>query len=134
MIGHERFAPTNSWAALSSGFGPDANYLETLLKGPPEEMNWYDRARRLSSSRAYSISDLAIRRTLEAQTLQRLAMTAIAIERFCKASGSLPKNLEELVSRYLSKRPVESLGGKAHRCPPIHVACLFSNEVDALVD
>jgi hypothetical protein len=87
MIERERFARSNSWAALSSDIGPGNEMFPAMLltKDPPE-MGWYDRSRYLFSNDSFSITDLVIRKTLAAQTMQQLAVTAIAIERYRQES------------------------------------------------
>ncbi|HEY9510593.1 MAG TPA: hypothetical protein VIV82_12105 [Verrucomicrobiae bacterium] len=116
IIDRARFARSHSWAALSSKVDPsDEIYTALFLPEEPEKMNAYDRARYLFSNETFSISDLMIRKALQVQTLQRLAVTAIAIQRSQRASGKLPKNLNELLPQFLSEVPIDSMDGKPIR-------------------
>lgn len=116
MIERERFARSNSWSSLSAGDGPsDDEYFATLLVGNSPDLNWYDQARYLFSSDAFSINDVLIRKSLSAQTMQQLVVSALAVERFRKASGTLPNDLSVLVPTYISEPPKDWMDGKALR-------------------
>ena len=58
---------------------------------------------------------MIIRKELEAQTLQRLAVTAVAIQRFRKAEAKLPSDLNALVPGYLSAVSMDPMDGKPLR-------------------
>jgi len=49
------------------------------------------------------------------QTHTRLATTALAVERFRQKQGQLPKNLKELVPRFLHEIPTDPFDGKPIR-------------------
>ena len=116
IVDRIRFARSNSWSALSSKVNPNDEIYEALFNpDEPRKMNVYDRARYLFSNAAFSINDLTIRRALQVQTLQHLVVTAIAVQRSQRASGELPKNLSELVPRYLSEVPIDNMDGKPVR-------------------
>lgn len=116
MIKRERFARTNSWADLASKEDPDLEvYAHLFDDGEEYKPNIYDRLRYLFSNRTFSITDVIIRKELEAQTLQRLAVTAIAIQRFRKAQAKLPSDLNALVPGYLSAVPMDPMDGKPLR-------------------
>ncbi len=116
VIERERLARTNSWAALSSTEDPDGEIYETFLVGSDQEKaTIYDRLRYLFSNQSFSVTDVIIRKELEAETLQQLAVTAIAIQRHRKVSGTLPPDLGALVPRYLPTIPIDRMDGKPLR-------------------
>jgi hypothetical protein len=116
MIKRERFARTNSWASLSSTEDPDSEVYTAMFAGTEEHKgNFYDRLRYLFSGMTFSITDVIIRKELEAETLQQMTVAAIAIERYRKATGSFPSDLSALVPRFLHAIPVDRMDGKPLR-------------------
>jgi len=85
MIEHERLARTKGWAALAGT--KDETDLPWSLFRSRENLSWYDRLRLLFASENFSLTDAMIRRTLEAQTQQQMALTVLSIQRCRLRSG-----------------------------------------------
>jgi hypothetical protein len=115
MIERERFARANSWAKLAGKENADEEIDVTLSGGGNVKANIYDRLRYLFSNGTFSITDVIIRKELEAQTLQRLAVAAFAVERHRKTSGTLPGDLGALATRYLPTVPLDPMDGRPLR-------------------
>ena len=111
MIGRERLARTNGWAALKVLTNAPA------LQGKPpsedsEKPGLYDRLRFLFASENFSVDDNVIRRTLEAQTQQQMALAVLAVHRYRLRNGKLPALLADLVPDFLSAPPRDFMNGK----------------------
>ena len=59
-----------------------------------------------------------LRRAAEAETLRRLAVTALALQRFRLFRGNYPEALDELVPALLPQRPIDFMDGKPLRYRP----------------
>lgn len=110
VIERTRLAHTNSWAQLKqTGEEPEA----TPSLGP------LDRLRFLMASDTFSVSDGAILRSLTSETLQELAVTAIALARHRKATAALPTELPQLTPHFLPRLPRDWMDGKVLRYQPV---------------
>ncbi len=116
IIERERFARSHSWADLENKEDSDWGLYASLFGFNDEEKtSIYDRFRYLFSNQTFSITDVIIRKELEAQTLQQLVVTAVAIERHRKTSGTLPSDLDTLVPQYLPAISTDHMDGKPLR-------------------
>jgi hypothetical protein len=114
MIERERLARTNGWAALA-GTKDEPRPDRRLSLESTEKLGCYDRLRFLFAVENFSITDSMIRRTLEAQTQQQMALTVLGIRRYRLRTGRLPAQLSELVPEYLGALPHDFLDGRALR-------------------
>jgi hypothetical protein len=115
MIERERLARTNGWAALT-GVKDQPKPHRRLSFQSAEKLGWYDRLRFLFAfENNFSITDSVIRRTLEAQTQQQMALTVLGIQRYRLQTGRLPTQLSELVPECLTVLPHDFMDGKALR-------------------
>ncbi len=114
MIERERLARTNGWAALA-GTKDEPRPDRRLSFESTEKLGWYDRLRFLFAIENFSITDLMIRRTLEAQTQQQMGLTVLGIQRYRLRTGRLPAQLSELVPEYLGALPHDFMDGRALR-------------------
>lgn len=117
-------------------FERDLNFfLETMnrsrvLAGQPMPhalalRNYFDKRAVIARNRLYVYSGLllptfakVVNRDATVQANLRLASTALAIERFRRTHGELPKKLEELVPDYLATVPNDPFDGAALRYLP----------------
>jgi hypothetical protein len=95
---------------LQSQAGEIAN-LAFLCFEDNDKRSFYDRLRYLFSSEPFSITDMVIRKALEAETLRALAVAAIGIERHRIRFGAVPESLDVLVPRYLPSVPRDVMDG-----------------------
>jgi hypothetical protein len=117
-IEHERTARSNSWAMVADHFtnGPASEYFPWISLGDDKgRTGWYDRLRFLFSNEPFSVSDNLIRKTLDAQVQQQMAITAIALARYKLRTGTLPSGLGALVPDYLKALPRDRMDGKSLR-------------------
>lgn len=80
-----------------------------------DDLGWYDRLRFLFAGENFSITDAMIRSTLEIQTDQQMALTALGIQRYRLRTGKLPAQLSVLVPEYLAVMPRDFMDGEALR-------------------
>lgn len=120
-----------NWA--TGFFERDLNfYLQTMGKSislaalqPPAALaltNHFDQATTRASKRLYILSAMSLPsftkiavRDATIQANAKLAVVALAIERFRIARGKLPETLEELVPRFLDRVPHDPFDGKPLR-------------------
>jgi hypothetical protein len=97
-------------------------------------MTWYDHARFLFSSESFLGGDIVIRRTIESQVEQQMAVTAIAISRYRLQTGALPADLAALVPKYLPVLPMDNMDGKPlrYRLLPARGFALYSVGEDGI--
>jgi hypothetical protein len=114
MIERERLARTNGWAALVGAKDQPRPHWRPPVGGE-EKPGWYHRIRFLFADETFSISDSMIRRTLEAQTQQQMALTVLGIQRYRLRTGRRPAQLSELVPEYLAALPQDFMDGKTLR-------------------
>jgi hypothetical protein len=114
IIEHERIARTNGWAALAA-FENEPKLHWRLAPETKDNLGWYDRMRFLFASQNFSITDVLLRRTLERQTEQQMAITVLGIRRYKLRTGKLPIALSELIPAYLATMPHDFMDGKALR-------------------
>lgn len=114
MIEHERIARTNGWAALAA-IGDEPKLHWRLAPEAKDSLGWYDRMRFLFASENFSITDVLVRRALERQTEQQMAVTVLGIRRYKLRNGRLPIALSELIPDYLAAMPHDFMDGKALR-------------------
>jgi hypothetical protein len=114
MIERERLARTNGWAALAGAKDQPRPHWRPPIGGE-EKPGWYHRMRFLFADESFSISDSMIRRTLEVQTQQQMALAVLGIQRYRLRTGRLPAQLSDLVPGYLSVSPHDFMDGKALR-------------------
>lgn len=76
------------------------------------------------------------RRAAESEAARRLAVTAIALERFRLARGNYPRSLDELVPAFLAKVPLDFMDGRPlrYRPQPNTDFVLYSTGLDCLDD
>ena len=113
MIEHERLARTNGWSVLA-GAKDETDLPWSFFEGR-KNLGWYDRLRLLFASENFSITDALIRRTLEAQAQQQMALAVLSIQRYRLRNGRLPQQLSELLPEYLTALPHDFMDGKALR-------------------
>jgi hypothetical protein len=77
-----------------------------------------------------------IRRAAETETARRLAVTALALERFRLRHGSYPNSLEELAPEFLPAVPADFMDGKPLRYRPLRNVefVLYSAGLDCMDD
>jgi hypothetical protein len=113
-IERERLARTNGWASLAGTKDEPKLHWRLSFEGG-EKPGWYDRLRFLFASENITIADSMIRKTLEVQTQQQMALTVLGIQRYRLRTGRLPAQLSELVPEYLAALPHDFMDGKALR-------------------
>jgi hypothetical protein len=128
MIERERLARTNGWVALLENKNEPKLHWKLDLESK-EKLGWYDRLRFLFASENFSITDAVIRRTLEVQTQQQMALAALGIQRYRLRNGKLPGQLSDLVPEYVAGLPHDFMDAKPLRyrlAPDGREFCLYS--------
>jgi hypothetical protein len=117
-IGRDRTVQSNSWAVLAEHFtnGPPLEDFPWMgVDGGKGGPGWYHRLRYLFSDDTHSTPDYLIRKTLDAQVQQQMAITAIALARYKLRTGTLPSGLNALVPDFLKQLPRDRMDGKTLR-------------------
>jgi hypothetical protein len=60
----------------------------------------------------FSTADSVIRRTLEFQTQQQMALTVVGIQRYRLRTGRFPSGISDLIPEYLASVPNDFMNGK----------------------
>jgi hypothetical protein len=80
---------------------------------PSEDRSWYERTRFLFSGAISLLNTHAlIRRKLQMETLNRLAITALALKRHRLKAGVYPETLAELTPEFLARPMLDPMTGK----------------------
>ncbi len=121
IIEHARRVRSGHWvtppAALDGGTQSDfSRALDNAFS--PKKLSWresYNRFRFIFSGDGPSVTANTIRAACEAQTLERLAVTAIALKRYQLRSKQWPPRLDDLVPGLLLQLPIDPMDGRSLR-------------------
>ncbi len=109
IIKHDRFARSNSWAALEARF-VDKSW--TPVPQRPEPYTWWDNFRFPFCGVSFGITDdHFLRKPLSWETQKHMVVTAIALRRFQLRTGQLPVDLNALMPAYMSALPRDEMNG-----------------------
>jgi hypothetical protein len=103
------FAITNDWNSVVTEAARLGRPYKTSMSW--EEKSLYDRARYLFSFSPQPLIELDLARVFQAETEARLAVTAIALNRYELARENYPKQLAALTPEFLPEVPVDPMDG-----------------------